>query len=185
MRPIHLVAVVAASLTILASAAHAQQPPAQRGDEVFQRTYFFEKEVRDRLEGAVPAKQPALVEWGGMYIPSYTYFNDTNNEEASLTVQDLRLWTQITLDDVHRIFARGRLAYTDWSDGDAGAYRQHDLEGMNLEIGYYELNVARAAEKYWGAKWPFQMTARGGRQYIEFGRGLVLDQVLDAGLFTV
>jgi len=185
MRPIHLVAVVAASLAILASAAHAQQPPLQRGDEVFQRTYFFEKEVRDRLEAAVPSKQPALIEWGGMYIPSYTYFNDTNNENASLTVQDLRLWTQITLDDVHRIFARGRLAYTDWSDGDSGVYPEHDLEGMNLEIGYYELDVARAAEKYWGAKWPFQMKARGGRQYIEFGRGLVLDQALDAGLFTI
>jgi len=56
---------------------------------------------------------------------------------------------------------------------------------MNLEVGYYELDVARAAEKYWGAKWPFQMTARGGRQYVEFGRGLVLDQALDAGLFTI
>jgi len=177
-------ALVAGALwaAILVPSALGQQ---QRGEEVFQRSYFFEEEVRQRLEAAVPSKQPALVEWGGMFIPSYTLFDDTTGGQASLTVEDLRIWTQITVDEVHRIFARGRLAYTDWSDGDAGAFRQHDLEGMNLEVGYYELDVSRAAEKYWNAKWPLTLTARGGRQYIQFGRGLALGQILDAGLFTL
>ena len=36
--------------------------------------------------------------------------------------------------------------------GDARGLRQYDLEGPNLEIGYYEVDLSAAAEKYWGQK---------------------------------
>ena len=164
------------------STAHAQQ-----FEQFFQRSLFFEKDVRDRLEAKVPAEQKALVEWGGFYIPSYTYFTDLQGENGHMTLQDFRLWTQIRVDDVHRVYARMRLDYLDFAPGDNPAnVRSHDLIGPNLEMGFYEIDISKAVEKYGGGgKWPVHVVARGGRQYIEVGRGIALAKILDSGLFLV
>ena len=163
----------------------ASSPAQPRPEEVFQRTLFLERDIRERLEREVPPEQKALIEWGGFYVPSYTYYDDIDGGHAHLTRQDLRLWTQIYAGEVHRIFARMRLDYVDFAAGDAQGFRQHDLGGPNLEIGYYELNLTAAAQKYWGRKWPVQVVGRAGRQYIEVGRGIALGKILDAGLFEI
>ena len=173
---------VCAIAALAAATAHAQQT-----EQFFQRSLFFEKDVRDRLEEKVPAEQKTLIEWGGFYIPSYTYFTDLGGDNGHMTYQDFRLWTQIRVDDVHRVFARMRLSYLDFAPGDNPArVRSHDLAGPNLEIGYYEVDLSRAVEKYGGGgKWPVRVVGRGGRQYIEVGRGIALAKILDAGLFLV
>jgi hypothetical protein len=175
---------VVASLACPAFAAAPPGAPPQPED-MFQRSLFYEQDVRTRLEAAMPAEQKMLIEWGGFYIPSYVHFTDLDDANGDLTVQDLRLWTQIRFDEVHRVFARMRLNYIDFAPGDGQGLRQHDLVGPNLEIGYYELNVSQAAMKYGGQKWPFTMYIRGGRQYIEVGRGIALGKVIDAGQFEV
>ncbi len=172
---------VSASVTSGAAAP----PPPPRPEQVFQRSFFFEEQVRERLERAVPAEQKALVEWGGSYFPQYTFFNDFEQDAAHVTVQDLRLWTQIQLDEVHRIYARMILRYTDWAGGDARGFRQHDLLGPNLEVGYYELDVSGAARKYGGASWPARAMVRMGRQYHRPGRGIALAEYLDTGAARV
>jgi hypothetical protein len=160
---------------------------AQPAEAFFQRSLFYEKDVRDRLEAQTPPEQKALIEWGGFYVPSYTYFTDAGGNRGHMTFQDLRLWTQIRVDEVHRVYARMRLGYQDFAAGDAPVpLRQHDLVGPNLEMGFYELNLSRAVEKYGGGgKWPAQVLLRGGRQYIEVGRGIALAEIIDAGLFLV
>ena len=174
--------VLAGSALGLAAAAQAAQP---RPEAVFQRDLFLERDIRDRLQRAVPAEQKALVEWGAFYMPSYTFYDDIDGGQAHVTTQDLRLWTQMQFDGVHRVFARMKMNYIDYAAGDAHGFRQHDLKGPNLEIGYYELNLSAAAEKYWGQKWPVRVIGRGGRQYIEVGRGIALGAILDAGLFEI
>jgi hypothetical protein len=167
---------------LLATAARAQ-----RAEGFFQRSLFFERDTRERLEAVTPPEQKTLIEWGGFYIPSYTYFTDMGGHNGNMTFQDLRLWTQIRVDDVHRIYARMRLDYMDFAAGDAPpTMRSHDLIGPNLEMGFYEVDISRAVEKYGGGgQWPVRVTARGGRQYIEVGRGIALARILDAGLFLV
>jgi hypothetical protein len=179
--------IVAGMIALLAGGAFGAQPlgAPPRPEDVFQRSMFYEKEVRDRLEAAVPSEQKMMVEWGGFYVPSYIHFTDQGNNNGDLTVQDFRLWTQIRIDEVHRIFARMRLNYIDFAPGDGQGLRQHDLVGPNLEVGYYELNVSEAAMKYAGQKWPCTLNIRGGRQYIEVGRGIALGKILDAGQFDL
>ncbi|MBE3123645.1 MAG: alginate export family protein [Planctomycetes bacterium] len=180
----HIGWLVLAGLAVgLAAAAEAAAPP--RPEEVFQRDLFLERDIRDRLDRSVPSEQKALIEWGGFFMPSYTFYDDIDKGHAHVTQQDLRLWTQIQFDEVHRVFARMRMNYTDYAAGDAHGFRQHDLDGPGLEIGYYELNLSAAAEKYGGQKWPFRVIGRGGRQYIEVGRGIALGMILDAGLFEI
>jgi hypothetical protein len=177
-----LVAGVAAGMLVQAAVAAAPPP---RPEDVFQRSYFFDQQTRERLEAAAPAKQTALLEWGGAYVPSYTVFDNSVDSTSHVSVQDLRLWVQMRLDEVHRIYARGLLRYTDWAPGDALGFREHDLQGMNLEVGYYELDISGAARKYARQSWPFRATFRGGRQYIEVGRGIALAKYLDAGRLDI
>ena len=169
---------------VLAQAAGGAAPPP-RPEEVFQRSYFFDQQTRERIEAAVPTEQKALLEWGGAYVPSYTFFDDFTGHDSHVTVQDLRLWLQMRLDEVHRIYARGLLRYTDWASGDAHGFRAHDVQGMNLEVGYYELDIAGAARRYGGQTWPVRSLFRAGRQYIEVGRGIALAKYLDAGWLQV
>jgi len=169
------------AVAVLAAVAAAQPRP----EAVFQRQEFFERDIRMRIERDVPSDQVGLVEWGGFYVPSYTFYDDIDGGHAHVTFQDLRLWTQIQMDDVHRIFARMELVYQDYAAGDAQGFRQHDLLGPNLDVGYYELDLTAAARKYWDTDWPVRVLGRGGRQYIEVGRGIALGEVLDAGLFIV
>jgi hypothetical protein len=182
MRQIAWLIAAGLALCVFAVPARAQR----RSDEFFQRDLFLERDIRQRLDAAAPAEQKTLIEWGGFYSPSYTYFTDLGGNNGNMTFQDFRLWTQIRLDDVHRIYARMRLDYTDFAAGDAQGLRAHDLRGPNLEIGYYELDVTRAVEKYWKCpRWPAQLFIRGGRQYIEVGRGIALGEVIDAGSFDL
>jgi len=181
MRRIVWLAFSGLALGLAAGSAGAQLRP----ESVFQRSLFFEKDIRDRLEAAMPAEQKALVEWGGFHVPSYIFYDDIDEGHAHETQQDLRLWTQIRVDRVHRIYARMRLNYTDFAAGDAHGFRQHDLQGPNLEIGYYELDLSAAAERYGKQKWPCRIVGRGGRQYVEVGRGIALGKILDVGRFDV
>jgi hypothetical protein len=175
--------VALAALALAAAAASAAAQP--RPEEVFQRDLFLERDVRERLAQTVPTEQTALLEWGGFYMPSYTFYDDIDGGHAHVTRQDLRLWAQLQLDQVHRVFARMKMNYIDFAAGDAHGFRQHDLEGPKLEVGFYEVDLSAAAKRYAGQDWPFRAMVRGGRQYIEVGRGIAMGMILDAGLFQV
>jgi len=162
-----------------------RRPPPRLREEVFQRSLFFERERIEEFARAVPPTQPALIEWGGFYVPSYTFYDDIDGGHAHMTWQDFRLWTQIRVDEVHRVFARMQMQYIDFAAGDAHGFPGHDLIGPDLEIGYYELDVSGAAKKYCGQEWPVQVLGRGGRQWVEVGRGIALGEILDVGLFIV
>jgi len=183
----HFVAWILAGAVCLGISAsvRAQGAAQPRPEEVFQRTYFFEREIRDRLEQDVPSKQAALIEYGGFYIPSYAEYTDIDDGMAHVTRQDMRLWMQAQFDDIHRVFARLKFDYTDYAAGDAHGFRSHDFNGPDLDIGYYELDLSGAMEKYFDQTWPARIKIRGGRQFVEVGRGIALSDTLDVGSFDV
>jgi hypothetical protein len=59
------------------------------------------------------------------------------------------------------------------------------LDGPNVDVGYYELDLTGAAKKYGNQQWPVGIRGRGGRQYITVGRGIALAQTLDSGSFDI
>ena len=175
------------TLTILAGltlGVWAAPALAQR-EEMFQRSLFFERDIRQRLEAVTPTEQKTLIEYGGFYSPSYTHFTDQGGNNGDMTLQDFRLWTRISYDEVHTVFARMRMDFQTFSPGDSAGYRQHDLIGPNLEMGYYQLDVSRAVQKSTGQVWPFDLKVRGGREFIEVGRGIALSKILDGASFDV
>ena len=95
MRPIAYLILAGAAVFLGGAASGAQPLRPPQPEDVFQRSLFYEKDIRERLEAAVPTEQKLLIEWGGFYIPSYTYFTDLGGNNGNVTLQDLRLWTQI------------------------------------------------------------------------------------------
>jgi len=182
MRHLVVGALVVAACVAMARAAVAQN--ASRPIDVFDRNLFYEKEVRDRMEAATLPKQNTMFQYGGFYFPSYLQTTDTADGNIHVSRQDLRLWGQLDIDEVHKVFARMKMSYTDFASGDAGPLgRGHDLDGPDVDVAYYELDLARAMQKYGGQTWPAVVKIRGGRQFITLGRGLVMADTLDAGSF--
>ncbi len=165
-------------------AAGASRVRAQPAQSFFQRQRFIDEETRRRLDADVPAQQKVLLEYGGYFIPQWQQYDDVR-DQANVRTMDLRLWGQAVIDDAHRIFARMVLAHTNFGPGDSPFSWNTDVEGPNLDQGFYELHLSRAIEKAGGEPWPVDVRMTLGRQFVEFGQGLTLSQVLDGGTVRV
>lgn len=174
--PVAMVAIVLA-----AAPASAQ---GQSRQQFFQRRDFIDQRVRERLDADIPDQQLVFVEGGGYFIPQWHEYDDVG-EKSNYRFLDLRLWGQVVVDDVHRVYARMRLSYTDFGAGDSPFGWEEDVAGPNLDQAFYELQLSRAVEKYCGAVWPVDVRLTLGRQFIEFGQGISLSQILDGGVIDV
>lgn len=174
-------AIAVVALAICAGHLRAQTP---RANQFFRREQFLEEETRRRLDANIPKEQKAIVTWGGYIIPQWQQYDDVR-KQSNFRQIDLRLWGNAVIDDVHHIYARMKLAHTNFGPGDSPFGWNQDLEGPNLDQGYYELRLSKALEKYGNTKVPFDSRITVGRQFVEFGNGLSLSKVLDGGTFSV
>lgn len=174
---------VLAALAVLvtASAVSAQTP---RANKFFRRQQFLDETTRQRLDADIPARQSMLFEYGGYIIPQWQQYDDVR-KQSNYRQTDLRLWGQVVVDDVHRLYARVRLVHTNFGPGDSPFSWNQDLEGPNLDQGFYELQLTRALQKYCGLDLPADVRVTLGRQFVEFGNGLALSTVLDGGTVDV
>ena len=171
------IALVAASLAAPA-VAPAQSSALQRFER---RIEQVERERAQRFRERVPADRRALLEYGGYYSQQLYAIDDLGAETRLLRLSDLTLFARADLDGAHRVFLRGRVAYQDFNDGDSFDREGDQWEGPELERGFYEFDL-RSAARASGDRAPgFNLQARGGRQLVHWGNGLVLSQTLDGG----
>ena len=153
-------------------------------------TSFLEQmvaEERDReqaLEAERLQLQPFTLEYGGWYRFSFFWFEEPGlgfipSNDVSLRNQDFRLWLSANLEDIHYVYARFRLGLVDFSRGDSFDGNDEDTEGVNLDMGYYRLDVTRALKRYCGVPSPVSLQVQVGRQYFNVGTGLVYSRIDD------
>ena len=128
-------------------------------------------------------EQPFLLDWGGIFTYSFATFDAPETDELHRTGHDfdLRVWTRIDIDQVHRVFARGQIDYFQWEKRDAFRRgRNSDISGPFLDIGFYQLDVDRALKKYLQADITgLDATLTIGRQFIYVGRGIAYSAIND------
>lgn len=168
-------------MVTLASPLAAQSPQA---NQFFQREQFLREDTRRQLDAGIPKEQKAIVTWGGYVIPQWQQYDDVR-KQSNFRQIDLRLWGSAVIDDVHHIYARMKLIHTNFGPGDSPFGWNQDLEGPNLDQGFYELRLSKALKKYWGMELPFDSRMTIGRQFVEFGNGLSLSTILDGGTFAI
>lgn len=182
-----LTTVVAATAVILwASAAWAQD--ARTGFQERQRQ--IEQDLQFATATGEPTEQLVTFEWGGWFTGSYELFHDNGTitggvitqgvHERHLSQYDLRVWGRANIGSYGQVYARVRVGYVDWESGDSLTSQGHYLDGPNLDRGYVAFDLRNAIEEWQGHRPSWTINTQIGRQYVEWGSGLVLSLPVDA-----
>lgn len=154
-----------------------------------------QRQIQDelRIETAAtpqPGDQPFTFDWGGWFTSSYELFHDNGIisggsilagvHERHLDQHDLRLWGRVNFQDYAEVYARIRLTYVHWERGDSLDAEDHFWDGPNLDRGWAYFDLQKALRYHQGQTIPWTIDARIGRQYVEWGTGLVLSLPVDA-----
>ncbi len=157
----------------------------QATDAFLNQQRALEQGIRDQLDRELTLDQRAAFDFGGSYS-FYTFlYDDGVNSSRTLRRSDGRLWARVGLDNsTHELYARARLSYLDFNAGDSFDGNDNDWEGPYLERGWYQFSLRKAMQAYGRKQVPYDLRARVGRQYVEFGTGYALSLPLDAVLLT-
>ncbi len=173
--------VITLSLLSAASSVSAQRPSASREPESFiQQQRAIDERIRREFDAEVGESQRALFDWGGWYSNYLFMFDDGVESSRTFRRYDLRLWGRASIDQgAHEVYARTRLSLIDFNSGDSYDGNDDDVDGPNLERGYYRFDLARALQSYGGDSIDYNLVITGGRDLVQFGTGLTLATPLD------
>ncbi len=158
-----------------AGAAQQREPDA----------FLNQQRALDESVAGLQAEQegvdPSLrFDYGGWYSFHFLIFDDGVESSRTLRRHDMRAWARAVLDGgAHEFYLRGRLSLLDYNSGDSYDGNDDDVEGPNLERGYYRFNLSRAADAYGWSPPGIDATVTLGRDLVEFGSGFALSEPLD------
>ncbi len=140
----------------------------------------LEEDLQRQLDAALPPTDRVGLDYGGWYSFHLFLFDDGADSSRTFRRNDLRVWTRLTLEGgAHEIFARGRVSYLDFNEGDSYDGNENDWEGPNLERGYYQFDLAKAAKAYSDRSLSYNLQFKIGRDLVNFGTGYALSIPLD------
>ncbi len=173
---------VLAGLVAIASPAgvFAQRPT----DTFLQQQRMIEEEAREALDRELPAEQKIDFDWGGWYSFNLFLFDDGIESSRTFRQHDVRLWGALSLDQgAHQLYARTKLQFEDFNHGD-GFDDEDDVVGPNLDRGFYQFDLQRAARAYFNENLDWNLKLKLGRDLVEFGTGYALSLPMDHVLVT-
>lgn len=153
----------------LPRAAWAQSQEArQRVEEERRQTFDDFLRVQDALD------EGFFYDYGGWIRGTFFEFEDSTDEEISIRDFDLRLYLDLRYDKTHQVYIRTKTINTDYSTGDAPDGDDDDLAGMDLDQGFYRLNLHELFDLD-----NFESKLIVGRQFLRLGDGFVFNRVND------
>lgn len=162
------------------TSSHAQAPTHREPDSFIQRQRTIDEQVRREFDAQLEDAGRTAFDWGGWYSFNAMMFDDGVESSRTLRRHDLRLWSRATFEQgAHEFYARVRLSLVDFNSGDSYDGNDDDIEGPNLERGYYRLDLARALDPYGPANPPTNLVIKAGRDLVTFGTGMSLSTPLD------
>lgn len=184
-----------ATLLIIGTGATAQPAPPtgtgaspaqqQQRLERFNELQQLELDNRLRANTDIPPEQRALIDYGGYITFQYLSLDDRQNDNHGLRQGDLVLYGRVNLDAANEVFARARLSYEDFNNGDRFEGSRQDWNSIELERGFYRFDLSKYEAAYKGQQIPWNFTAELGRDLVYWANGLTIGQVLDGGFFTL
>lgn len=153
-------------------------PDAQTQFITRQQSLIRENEAR--LQRNLPAAQKIRFDYGGWTNFYFFLFDDGFDSSRTLRQYEMRLWASLNADrGIHQGYVRMRASYLDWNSGDSYTGNDDDLDGPNLERGWYEFDVARALQLYELNQTPFDLKVKIGRDLVNAGTGYAISLPLD------
>jgi len=167
---------------------HASSAAAQQREP---DAFLNQQRAVDERVAALQDRQPGTgggtrLDYGGWYSLHFLLFDDGVESSRTIRRHDLRAWARAVLGDgAHEFYFRGRLSLLDYNSGDAFDGNDDDVDGPNLERGYYRFHLGAAAEAYGRATPGIDATLTLGRDLVEFGSGFALSEPLDHVALTL
>lgn len=144
------------------------------------RQRILQRENEDRQHRDIPLTQKLSVDYGGWFNTYFFLYDDGVDSSRTLRQYELRVWASVTADrGIHTGYARMRTTYLDWNKGDQVTAHEDDLDGPNLERGWYQFDVARALRIYGEKDIPFELRTKIGRDLVNVGTGYAISLPLD------
>jgi hypothetical protein len=142
-----------------------------------QELRIVEEEKLRELEEEIPLDQQIFFD-GGVWL-RFEYGNIHDEvKQRTWRNYDARLWLNFTIEDVHQFYARFRLDFLDFNEGDAFDGDHFDVDGPNLDQAFWRMNVSNCLKKF-GKPLPLDLdlSFRVGRQFMYLGRGIAYSRV--------
>lgn len=155
-------------------------PARQEPDAFINQQRAVEERLRKQFDEEIGDSRRALFDWGGWYNTYLFVFDDGVESSRILRRFDLRLWGRLSLDQgAHQFYARGRFGFLDFNTGDSYDSNDDDVEGPNLERGFYRFDLSRALRAYREQTADYNVVVTAGRDLVMTGNGLALATPLD------
>jgi hypothetical protein len=178
---------VAAALFALTASVQAQLGLGQNQNQNFgtsnvflERQRALERENDQKLQETLPTAQKFRVDSGGWFNFYFFLFDDGINSSRTLRQYEMRNWISFNADKgVHDGYIRVRTTFDDWNQGDEYGVHSNDLNGPDLDRGWYQFDIAKALRLHTSSSAPFELKVKGGRDLVMIGTGYALDLTLD------
>jgi hypothetical protein len=141
-------------------------------------------DTRLRANPDIPPGQRLLLDYGGYLTLSYLDLDDSVGDNHILRETEAVGYIRANFDGAHEVFLRGRWGWRDFNEGDSFDGRGDEPIDGDLDRGYYRFDLNRYRAAYGGAPANVNLVLQGGRDFVYWGNGLVLAQVLDGGIIT-
>ncbi len=115
---------------------------------------------------------------GGSFSFFFLNLNDSDGNHRRLLQPEFQLYGRASIDGVHNFFVRGRFQYRDFSPGDSFDGRGDRWTTPFLDRYVYEYDHAASVRAYQGQNPDWNFNLKVGRQFVDWGEGLVLSEAL-------
>jgi len=122
----------------------------------------------------------SVLDFGGSASYSFLHLTDSADNARNLHQPEVTLYGRVIVDGGHRFFGRLRFQYREFSEGDSFDGDGDEFTQPFHDRYWYELDTRALAQAYEGRTPESNLNIRVGRQFIDWGAGLTLSDVLFA-----
>lgn len=164
-----------ACCTCLVTPALAQTNEQRRIERMLRNP---EQDWRLQIDRNLSVAERTLFEYGGFFSFTGLWLDDASNNNRRLLQFDTTLFARASLDGVHTGFVRLRFPYQEFSEGDSFNGKGDQWKEPFLDRYTYEFDLRRHIAAYEGRTVDYNFNLSVGRQFVDWGAGLALSEVL-------
>lgn len=162
------------------SALLGQVQPQGQLDRFERQLEQIQRQSRIVVDPTIPPTDRVLADYGAYLSISYLSLDDPTRNNHGLRQYEMVAYGRLNFDDAHEFFARIHTLYNDFNHGDSFNGRD-DYPTPRVERAYYKFDLKRSLAAYEGKTIDGDLVFTGGRQFVNWGNGLTLSDVVDGG----
>jgi hypothetical protein len=138
------------------------------------------EDFRIMIDPELSFSERSVLDFGGSASLSYLHLTDADDNARRLLQPQVTLYGRMIVDGGHRFFGRLQFQYRDYSEGDSFDGDGDDFSDPIHDRYWYELDTRALAQAKDGRTPETNFNLRVGRQFVDWGAGLTLSDVLFA-----